>query len=222
MNVQSLQTQSRQQAESISRRRFDGSAKPSATGRVSDSRPSWMQSLSGVAFNESDESLRMQHGPIPGKGTTNEFWDVVQTMSRKDQISMASLAVASQVSQNGVNNDNSAFISDMRNRFSSGELKTVRDLVKSHSMLKSHTEKDIKSIMKHLKAEQKAGHETSTAVVVDQGTNDIQIFNEDLFELGRCRRPPFDIAVGTRVIIKYKQIDPIDGTLKYEIQAVAP
>ncbi|MFZ2959203.1 MAG: ribonuclease catalytic domain-containing protein [Candidatus Ozemobacteraceae bacterium] len=75
-------------------------------------------------------------------------------------------------------------------------------------------------LLKHLKAEQNAGRDTSPAVVVDQGPNDVQIYNEDLLELGRCRRPSFDLAVGTRVTLKYKLIDPFEGVLKYEVQAV--
>ncbi|MFZ2959205.1 MAG: hypothetical protein WA705_20150 [Candidatus Ozemobacteraceae bacterium] len=126
-NSQSTQTQVRRPVDSFSRRR---------SGEVS--------------FNETEDNAGMQPGTNAGTGITSEFWNVVQNMARKDQISMSSLAVVSQVSQNGVTAENKGFLSGMRNRFSADELKAVRDLVKTHPLLKNRTKDEIDSIMKQL------------------------------------------------------------------------
>lgn len=75
-------------------------------------------------------------------------------------------------------------------------------------------------LLKYLKNEQAEGRDTFTAVVLDAGGNDVQLFNEDLCEFCRCRKPGFDLAVGGRVNARYKQIDPFEGVLKYEIVSV--
>ncbi|MBF0546765.1 MAG: RNB domain-containing ribonuclease [Candidatus Riflebacteria bacterium] len=75
-------------------------------------------------------------------------------------------------------------------------------------------------LFKHLKAEISKGNETTRAVVVDNGMNEVSVYFTDLCRLGKCKRPPFDLAVGNIVQIKFKLIDPFDETFKFEIQSV--
>jgi len=72
-------------------------------------------------------------------------------------------------------------------------------------------------LFKFLKAEQKAGCETSPGTIVEIGYSEVFVFVEKISEFCHCRKPSFDLVLGQPVTVRFKQIDPFDRILRIEI-----
>ncbi len=94
--------------------------------------------------------LRMEHSGFRVGGMTEDFWDSVQKMPRPEQVNLAALAVISQSGNEGVNPESKHFVQNLKNRFNSQELQTVRDAIRSHPLVKNRTQGEIDKLMEQL------------------------------------------------------------------------
>lgn len=97
-----------------------------------------------------EDGLRMEHSGFRVGGMTEDFWDSVQKMPRADQMNLAALAVISQSGDEGVNPESRHFVQNLKNRFNSQELQTVRDAIRSHPLVKNRTSGEIDKLMEQL------------------------------------------------------------------------
>lgn len=73
-------------------------------------------------------------------------------------------------------------------------------------------------LLKYLKQEQNEGRDTSPGMVVDVGNNDLTVYVERLAEFRHTRKPAFDAVTGQRLTVRFRQIDPFDGLLRFELE----
>jgi hypothetical protein len=88
-----------------------------------------------TALSYDKSERRMEHSSFQPNHILMSFWDVVQRLPRQDQISLAANALASQVSQNGLNRESRDFIRSFKNRFQPQDLEAILGAVRQHPLL---------------------------------------------------------------------------------------
>ncbi len=91
------------------------------------------QPETALSYDKSER--RMEHSSFQPTHILMSFWDVVQRLPRQEQMSLAANAMASQVSQNGLNRESRDFVRSFKNRFNPQELETILGAVKQHPLL---------------------------------------------------------------------------------------
>lgn len=73
-------------------------------------------------------------------------------------------------------------------------------------------------LLKFLRQEQKDGRETSPGTIVDTSGPEVFVYIDLLCQFRHCRKPSFPIQVGQKVTVRFRQVDPFDRILRFDIE----
>jgi len=97
-----------------------------------------------------NEERRMEHTSFRGNQLLNDFWETTKKMPREDQVSLAASVWTSQVLQNGLNGECKNFYESAKSRFSSEDLNSFKQQVKSHPLLKTRNKDVLDGFLKRI------------------------------------------------------------------------
>ncbi|HNV68487.1 MAG TPA: hypothetical protein PKO06_02235, partial [Candidatus Ozemobacteraceae bacterium] len=83
----------------------------------------------------SDEDRRMEHSGMEATDPTMSFWNLVSSLPRQDQATMAANGLASRLAQNGINDSNLSLIRSFPARFTREEMLNIEGLLKENPLL---------------------------------------------------------------------------------------
>ena len=83
------------------------------------------------------DGRQMAHTSFRRPDFKEAFWDVVKTLPRDQQVSLATNALASQLKQTGDSPENREFIRSFSSRFSTEEKASVKNLLETHPLFQN-------------------------------------------------------------------------------------
>ncbi|MBF0544218.1 MAG: hypothetical protein HQM08_07290 [Candidatus Riflebacteria bacterium] len=93
--------------------------------------------------------FKMNGTSTPKTDMSNEFWNILYKLPKKDQMTTAAAALMGKMNTNS-DNSNSSFIKEFKDRFSAAELSSIKTLLKENPQMKGKSEKEVNDFLKYL------------------------------------------------------------------------
>ncbi len=142
----------------------------------------------------SDEDRRMEHSNMSTTDPTLSFWNLISSLPRQDQATMAANGLASRLAQNGINGTNLSLIRSFPARFTREEMLNIEGMLKENPMLQMSGSANQRRLIEQLKEiwmgnEQRQGFTPELMPIQNPaGNSPVELFFRSSF----LKRPDID------------------------------